>query len=78
MSMLGGSMVPVENYPPVILIFSKLTLNYWGITAFKKIMRGESIATILPILLVMIVAGVMLSITGSYFLNKNLKKGISQ
>lgn len=78
MSMLGGSMVPVENYPPVILIFSKLTLNYWGITAFKKIMRGESLATILPILLVMVVAGVMLSIMGSYFLNKNLKKGISQ
>jgi ABC-2 type transport system permease protein len=78
MSMLGGSMIPVENYPPVILIFSKLTLNYWGITAFKKIMRGESLATILPILLVMVVAGVMLSIMGSYFLNKNLKKGISQ
>jgi ABC-2 type transport system permease protein len=78
MSMLGGSMVPVENYPPVILIFSKLTLNYWGITAFKKIMRGESLATILPILSVMVVAGVMLSIMGSYFLNKNLKKGISQ
>lgn len=78
MSMLGGSMIPVENYPPVILIFSKLTLNYWGITAFKKIMRGESLATILPILSVMVVAGVMLSIMGSYFLNKNLKKGISQ
>lgn len=78
MSMLGGSMIPVENYPPVILIFSKLTLNYWGITAFKKIMRGESFATILPILSVMVVAGVMLSIMGSYFLNKNLKKGISQ
>ena len=78
MSMLGGSMVPVENYPPVILKFSKLTLNYWGITAFKNIMRGEPLSAIAPILLFMVVAGVLLSILGSYLMNKNLKKDISQ
>jgi len=77
MSMLGGSMVPVENYPPAILKFSKLTLNYWGITAFKNIMRGEPLATIVPILFFMAVAGVLLSILGSYFLNRNLQRGIS-
>ena len=77
MSMLGGSMVPVENYPPVILKFSKLTLNYWGITSFKNIMRGEPLATIVPILAFMVVAGIVLSILGSYFLNRNLRKGIS-
>ena len=78
MSMLGGSMVPVENYPPVILKFSKLTLNYWGITAFKNIMRGEPLATLAPMLLFMVIAGVFLSILGSHFMNKNLKKDISQ
>lgn len=78
MSMLGGSMVPVENYPPVILKFSKLTLNYWGITAFRNIMRGETLMTLLPILLFMVAAGAMLSILGSYFLNRNLKKGNSR
>jgi ABC-2 type transport system permease protein len=77
MSMLGGSMVPVENYPPAILKFSKLTLNYWGITAFKDIMRGEPFAKIAPILLFMVIGGVLLSIFGSYFMNKNLQKGIS-
>lgn len=77
MSMLGGSMVPVENYPPAILKFSKLTLNYWGITAFKDIMRGEPLAVIMPILFFMVVAGVVLSIFGSYIMNKNLQKGIS-
>jgi ABC-2 type transport system permease protein len=77
MSMLGGSMVPVENYPPVILKFSKLTLNYWGITAFRNIMQGEPLSAILPILFFMVVAGVLLSIFGSYFLNRNLQKGIS-
>jgi ABC-2 type transport system permease protein len=77
MSMLGGSMVPVENYPPVILKFSKLTLNYWGITAFRNIMQGEPLSAILPILFFMVVAGVLFSIFGSYFLNRNLQKGIS-
>lgn len=77
MSMLGGSMVPVENYPPVILKFSKLTLNYWGITAFKNIMRGEPFATIVPILVTMVVVGLVLSIMGAHLLNRNLQKGIS-
>ncbi len=76
MSMLGGSMVPVENYPPIILKFSKLTLNYWGITAFKNIMRDEPLATIVPILFFMVVAGVLLSVLGSYLLNRNLQRGI--
>jgi ABC-2 type transport system permease protein len=78
MSMLGGSMVPVENFPPMIAKFSKLTLNYWGITSFKKLMRGESLAAIFPILIFMVVAGIVFSIIGSYFLNKNLKRGIAQ
>lgn len=77
MSMLGGSMVPVENYPPAVLKFSKLTLNYWGITTFKNIMQGEPLASIVPILFFMAVAGVVLSILGSYFLNRNLQRGIS-
>jgi ABC-2 type transport system permease protein len=77
MSMLGGSMVPVENYPPAILKFSKLTLNYWGITTFKNIMRGEPFAMIAPILLFMLIGGVLLSILGSYFMNKTLQKDSS-
>jgi ABC-2 type transport system permease protein len=78
MSMLGGSMIPVENFPPVIVNFSKLTLNYWGITAFKMLMRGESIIAIFPILIFMVITGIVLSAVGSFFLNNNLKKGIAQ
>lgn len=77
MSMLGGSMIPVENYPPVILKFSKLTLNYWGITAFRNIMQGEPLSTIVPILFIMVVVGIVSSILGAHFLNRNLQKGIS-
>jgi ABC-2 type transport system permease protein len=78
MSMLGGSMIPVENFPPIIVSFSKLTLNYWGITSFKILMRGESLAAIFPVLIFMVFAGIVFSFVGSFFLNNNLKKGIAQ
>jgi ABC-2 type transport system permease protein len=78
MSMLGGSMVPVENFPPLIASFSKLTLNYWGITSFKRLMRGESLVAIFPILIFMVFAGIVFSVVGSFFLNNNLKKGIAR
>ncbi len=76
MSMLGGSMIPVDNYPSFIQNFSKLTLNYWGIQAFHKTMLDASIKDIFPILLGMIIAGLFLSSFGSYFLNKNLRRGL--
>lgn len=76
MSMLGGSMIPIDNYPPFIQNLSKLTLNYWGIQAFHKTMLEDPIREILPILLGMIVVGLFLSSLGTYFLNKNLRKGL--
>ena len=76
MSLLGGSMVPAESFPPFILNISKLTLNYWGIQAFRKAATDAPFREIFPILLGMILAGIFFSIVGSYFLNKNLKKGL--
>jgi len=76
MSLLGGSMVPAESFPPFILNISKLTLNYWGIQAFRKAAADAPFQEIFPILLGMILAGIFFSIVGSYFLNKNLKKGL--
>jgi len=76
MALLGGSMIPIDNFPPFIQTFSKLTLNYWGIQAFHKTMLQDPIREIIPILLGMIVVGLLLSSFGSYFLNKNLRKGL--
>ena len=76
MSLLGGSMVPAESFPPFILNISKLTLNYWGIQAFRKAATDAPFQEIFPILLGMILAGIFFSMVGSYFLNKNLKKGL--
>lgn len=76
MALFGGSMIPTESFPPFILNFSKLTLNYWGIKAFHKAAMGASIQDIFPILLGMVFVGIFFSLVGSYFLNNSLKKGL--
>lgn len=76
MSLLGGSMVPVENFPSFIQNISKLTLNYWGIRAFRKAAVGSPFQEIFPILTGMVCAGILFSLLGSYFLNTSLKKGL--
>jgi ABC-2 type transport system permease protein len=76
MALLGGSMTPVENFPPFIQNFSKLTVNYWGIKAFHLTIDGNPFQQILPIILGMIAAGILFSLVGSYFLNRSLKKGL--
>lgn len=76
MSILGGSMMPVEYFPSALGHFSKLTLNYWGIKAFHKVMLVSPMREIFPILIGMFSVGLVFSFTGSYFLNRNLKKGV--
>lgn len=76
MSLLGGSMMPIHMFPPFILHFSKLTLNYWGIQAFHKAIMGVALPQIAPLLIGMVSAGFFFSFLGSYFLNKILQKGL--
>lgn len=76
MSLLGGSMIPVSNFPHVIRNFSKLTLNYWGLEAFHRTMLNKPVGEVVPILFGMLIAGILLSLTGSYFMEKTLKKSM--
>ncbi len=76
MSLLGGSMIPVDNFPAFIQKISKLTLNYWGLEAFHMAMKNESIGHLLPILFGMVLAGVLLSFISSRFIQNNLKRGL--
>ncbi len=76
MSMLGGSMMPVENFPPFIQKISHFTLNYWGLEAFHKAIQKDPISDIIPILLGMLGVGILFSFVGSYFMKKNLRKGL--
>lgn len=76
MSLLGGSMVPVEFLPPFVLNFSKLTVNFWGIKAFQKTMQNTPLFQMTPLLLGMLSAGFLLALLSSFFLKSALRKGL--
>ncbi len=76
MSMLGGSMIPVENFPPLVQEISKITLNYWGLRAFHKAIQGAPFQEMVPMLAGMLGAGIVFSVAGSFFLKNNLRKGL--
>jgi ABC-2 type transport system permease protein len=76
MSLLGGSMVPVDNLPSFIQKISKVTLNYWGLQAFMKGILREPFRGLVPILTAMLFVGVLLSLISSRLINNNLKKGL--
>ena len=76
MSMLGGSMMPSQLFPSSIKIFSKMTLNYWGIETFYKIMRKTPAVEIFPYFSGMLILGILFSLIGAYLLKVNLRKGL--
>lgn len=76
MALLGGSMMPVQNFPPFVQQISRFTVNYWGLEAFRLNIMGEPKSQIWPILLGMLIAGAVLSIMSSYLLRMKLKKGL--
>ncbi len=76
MSLLGGSMVPVDTFPSFIQPISKVTLNDWGFEAFRMAMKKESFTALIPILIGMVLAGILLSLVSSRFIQNNLKKGL--
>jgi ABC-2 type transport system permease protein len=76
MSLLGGSMLPVEQFPAPIKVLSNFTINHWGLQAFLKSQSGEPLQIILPILGGMILAGVLLSLISSQLLQRNLRRGL--
>jgi len=76
MSLLGGSMVPVDVLPPFFLNFSKLTVNYWGIEAFHRVMFGATFLQILPLIGGMAATGFILAGVASFWLGHNLRRGL--
>jgi ABC-2 type transport system permease protein len=76
MSLLGGSMIPVENFPAAVQRISRLTVNYWGIQAFYKAMHGRRFYEMAPHLLGILAAGVLLSLVGSSLINGKLRRGL--
>lgn len=76
MSLIGGSMMPVENFPPFMQQISKFTPNYWGVKAFNKAILQDPIHEFIPILTGMLGIGILFSVVGAFFMKRNLRKGI--
>ncbi len=76
MSLLGGSMIPVSNFPAPLQMLSRFTVNYWGIQAFFSSMTGASLWNLLPVLAGMTAIGLVLSIISSLILKNNLLRGL--
>lgn len=76
MSLLGGSMVSVTQFPPLFQKISKITVNYWGIELFHRNMQGAVFSEVIPIILAISIVGLCFSLFGAAFLNRNLRKGL--
>ncbi len=76
MSLMGGSMVPVEFFPGGMQAISRATLNYWAIDAFREVMvRGGGTANILPHLFLLGAFGAGTAALSSVLLARNIRRG---
>lgn len=76
MALFGGSMVPLDSLPSFIKPISKMTVNYWGLEAFRMSIMGEPLNRIFLLLLGITATGVLFAVLSTFFLNKNLRKGL--
>lgn len=77
MSVLGGSMFPVESLPDAIRQFSHFTLNYWAVEGFLDLMvRHNSPAAALPRTLVLAGVGAVLLLSGQALMERRLRKAL--
>lgn len=77
MSILGGSMFPLDMFPETMQKVGKLTLNYWAIEGFREvIIRGGTVASTLPFAGVLIGLGLVTGAAGSILLPRSLRRGI--
>ena len=76
MALIGGSMIPIDNFPEFMQKISRLTINHWGLEAFQLTIQREPFRDLLPILAGMVAAGLLLSWISSRLIQKSLNKGL--
>ncbi len=63
MAAIGGSMIPIMQFPVWMQNASKLTINYWGISGFRDLMLGKGLnAIIIPCAILLVISTVFLTI----------------
>lgn len=67
--LFGGAFFSVETVP-VMNIFSRFTINYWGVNAFTKLSQGQT--DIGLNLLILLILGVVFFAIGMFSFNRQL------
>lgn len=48
MGLMGGIFFPVEFFPPLLNLLSRVTFQYWAMAGYLKLALGSGVASILP------------------------------
>ena len=70
-SILGGSFISLENFPPIMQTISKITPNAWGLDGFTTLALGGTLSSLVePIIALLVMGGVLFGIAVVLF-NRN-------
>jgi ABC-2 type transport system permease protein len=73
---LGGAMVPLELFPPVMATVARLTPHAWALEALRSLAsEGAGLLDILAQLAVLVVYAAVLVLTGTWGLRRSLTRG---
>jgi ABC-2 type transport system permease protein len=60
----GGSMVPTEQLPKLLLPVQVISPVYWTVSGFLDVMRGATVADVLPNIAAILAIGAVLFVLG--------------
>ena len=70
-SILGGSFISLENFPPIMQTISKITPNAWGLDGFTTLALGGTLSSLVePVVALLIMGAVLFGIAVVLF-NRN-------
>ncbi len=76
LALLGGAMVPIEVFPPVMRTLSMATPHAWAIDAFHKLLLdGGGVVAVLPQLGALLAFGVGLLVLASFRFRRQITAG---
>lgn len=72
---LGGSFIPLNSLPAAARTIAPLSPFYWGTRGFQGLLAGSGSTDILPSIAVLLLLGVLLLTTGTFWLERRFRRG---
>ena len=70
-SILGGSFISIENFPPFMQTISKITPIAWGLDGFNTLARGGALSRLVEPITALLIMGAVLFGIAVLFINRN-------